>query len=187
MGAHSITFGCALVVALVIQLDAIHLLNTLWTNDSIRQALVVQGEKVVKENPNLTPEQIKIDNDELARLRDLAMNDIIVIPWRDFIHQAQQGDHHTQQITGFFVKLPGVLLSALLLSLGAPFWYSALKTSLRMRSEVADKDDLQRIARQSDGMIGPPPPEKIAADGVTTTPTVGAALPGERGDLSAVG
>jgi hypothetical protein len=41
----------------------------------------------------------------------------------------------------------GVVLSALLLSLGAPFWFEALKDVLRLRSALAGKDDLQRAQR----------------------------------------
>jgi hypothetical protein len=165
MGARSITFGCALVVAMVIQLDAIYLVNTLWTNDSIRQALVVQAENVEHENPNVGPDQIKIDNDELKRLRGLAMNELIVIPWSTSnpIQQPSPGNSQLQNGSGFLVKLPGIVLSAFLLSLGAPFWYNTLKTFVRMRPEIADKDDAQRIARQSDGLVGPPPPKDASA------------------------
>jgi hypothetical protein len=41
----------------------------------------------------------------------------------------------------------GIALSTLLLSLGAPFWFEALKDVLRLRSALADKDDLQRTQR----------------------------------------
>jgi hypothetical protein len=56
------------------------------------------------------------------------------------------------------VKFPGVILSALLLSLGAPFWYNALKTLLGLREKIAAKDEAQRTARQtSQGPIGTGP------------------------------
>jgi hypothetical protein len=41
----------------------------------------------------------------------------------------------------------GIALSTLLLSLGAPFWFEALKNLLRLRSVIAGKDDLQRQQR----------------------------------------
>jgi hypothetical protein len=41
-------------------------------------------------------------------------------------------------------KSPGVLLTAILLSLGAPFWYNTLASLLKLRSAVAQKDDQQR-------------------------------------------
>jgi hypothetical protein len=44
----------------------------------------------------------------------------------------------------------GVALSTILLSLGGPFWYSALSGLLKLRSTLADKDDTQRSDRQTD-------------------------------------
>ncbi len=41
----------------------------------------------------------------------------------------------------------GIALSALLLSLGAPFWFEALKDVVRLRSAIAGKDDRQREQR----------------------------------------
>jgi hypothetical protein len=44
----------------------------------------------------------------------------------------------------------GVLLTWVLLSLGAPFWYDALKDMLKLRSTVAKKEEDARIERQTD-------------------------------------
>jgi hypothetical protein len=77
----------------------------------------------------------------------------------------------------------GMLLTALLLSLGAPFWYSMLGQLLQLRSVLAAKDDKQRAERQMDETASAPsrgtaaPAQSAAA----------AILAGERGDLSAIG
>ena len=47
------------------------------------------------------------------------------------------------------INLVGVLVTSLLLSLGAPFWYNALGRLLQLRSVLAAKDDDQRNARQA--------------------------------------
>jgi hypothetical protein len=44
----------------------------------------------------------------------------------------------------------GLMLSVLLLSLGAPFWFKALGNLLRMRSLLAQKDDAERQQRQTE-------------------------------------
>jgi len=44
----------------------------------------------------------------------------------------------------------GVVLTWLLLSLGASFWYEALKDLLKLRSTVAKKEEDARISRQTD-------------------------------------
>ena len=77
-----------------------------------------------------------------------------------------------------------MLLTALLLSLGAPFWYSVLGKLLQLRSVLAIKDDKQRAERQMNEST-------TATTGATTgqpPPTAAAnILAGERGDLSAIG
>jgi hypothetical protein len=47
------------------------------------------------------------------------------------------------------LNLGGVLVTSLLLSLGAPFWYNALGRLLQLRSVLAAKDDQQRLTRQT--------------------------------------
>lgn len=79
-------------------------------------------------------------------------------------------------------KVPGILLSALLLSLGAPFWYSRLQDLLKLRSTVAQNDAIQRQTRQTTQIPG-------QADGTSAAPAtvVKVAVGGEQGDPNAVG
>lgn len=85
-------------------------------------------------------------------------------------------------------RLPGVLLSALLLSLGAPFWYNTLSTLLRLRSPSAQKDDQQRTERQASqaataGAAGSSGDGSAAVAARVRFPI----MPSEQGDLNAVG
>jgi hypothetical protein len=75
----------------------------------------------------------------------------------------------------------GMLMTALLLCLGAPFWYGALGNLLQLRSVLAVKDDVQRAERQ----LQTPVPVGTAAVGRNAAPAVAGA--GERGDLAAIG
>jgi len=59
--ARAITFIGALIIAMTIQLDAIHLLNTLWTNDALREELVSEAATIDKQNPPPSADQIKLD------------------------------------------------------------------------------------------------------------------------------
>jgi hypothetical protein len=79
-------------------------------------------------------------------------------------------------------KIPGILLSALLLSLGAPFWYARLQDLLKLRSTVAQNDAIQRQVRQK---TQTPPPGDNSSPPPTTLVRVAAV--GEQGDLNAVG
>lgn len=49
----------------------------------------------------------------------------------------------------FWSSWRGVLLSWILLSLGAPFWYDALKDLLKLRSSLAKKEEDARVGRQT--------------------------------------
>jgi len=76
-------------------------------------------------------------------------------------------------------KVPGILLSALLLSLGAPFWYGRLQDLLKLRSSIAQNDATQRCIRQTTQAPG---------DGSgTPTAVVNVGVGGEQGDVNAVG
>ena len=69
-------------------------------------------------------------------------------------------------------KLPGILLSWILVSLGAPFWYDLLKNLFKLRSLVAQKDDVDRAARNA----GAAPPSATVT--VTRPDGAGAASAG---------
>jgi hypothetical protein len=73
----------------------------------------------------------------------------------------------------------GVFLSIILLSMGAPFWYKAISQLLQFRSILAQKDDNQRLIRQTTQT-----PEATPKPG-SQPPSIPMAL-GERGDLNAV-
>ncbi|HVO83097.1 MAG TPA: hypothetical protein VMU60_01610 [Syntrophobacteria bacterium] len=46
-------------------------------------------------------------------------------------------------------KIPGILLTAILLSLGASFWYDALKNLLRLRPALASQEQTERESRRA--------------------------------------
>lgn len=109
LSTRQVTLVNALIVALAVQLDAAGMLNRLAADDALRAALVQQA--VAKQT---------VSAGSVAEIESLAQNRILASPaewladWR-------------------WSKLPGILLSALLLSLGAPFWFEALKDLLRLK------------------------------------------------------
>ena len=87
-------------------------------------------------------------------------------------------------------KIPGILLSTLLLSLGAPFWYSRLQDLLRMRSALAQKDDQQRTIRQttqSPDLAATQSPGQADGTVAKTPAPATVSMLGEQGDINAVG
>ena len=148
LGARGITFACALAVAFALQLDTIGIINSLWINDALRQQLVNEAGAIEKANPGAPGQVLRLSGgSEGVYLGDLAKYGLIAAP-----------NPATWSAELYPIKIPGILLSALLLSLGAPFWYNALKNLLRLRSVIADKDDGQRLSRQTtDDSLSPPP------------------------------
>lgn len=132
---RAVTFVAAALVAIGLQVDTVDLVNRLSADDVLRNAFVQQASSLRSETPSAT------DADrERQYLAFLAEKGLISIPplsyagWRT-------------HLAG--INLFGVLITSLLLSLGAPFWYNALGRLIQLRSVIAAKDDAQRQVRQT--------------------------------------
>jgi len=178
-----VTFAGSLAVALLLQLDTAALVNRLSADPALRQALVQEAMKAnegVERPPaaqaptgtaNLLP---SLSPQDRENLQTLSKFDIIEIP-------TSISDWGSRWKGGVWpMKLLGIILTALLLSLGAPFWYNALKNLIRLRSLIAQKDDDQRQSRQTNTSAP-------AGSGAGPAPSVPPLIMGERGDLASVG
>ena len=172
-----ITFVGSLAVALVLQLDTIGLVNRLSADPALRQSLVEQAMSISSQSPpvaaatpapGLIPALTPQDQQNLQTLSGF---DLIAVPptLRDWLTEWRR--------ESWFLKLAGILLTAMLLSLGAPFWYNALKNLIRLRSLIAQKDDDQRSSRQTN----------TSSDSAGSPVATPALVIGERGDLSRIG
>jgi hypothetical protein len=162
-----ITFGSGLLLALVIQLDTAALVSRLASDDTLRNSLVQQAQTM--QSP--ANSDLKLNGSEMQNIHDLMTNNIVGVPsgWSDWTHRWSKDNAP--------MKILGILLSAVLLSLGAPFWYNALQNLLRMRSLLAAKDDQQRQERQ---LSAPAAKATAAASAASEDLSV---LTDERGDL----
>jgi len=147
-----VTFCGSLLVALLLQLDTAQLVNRLSEDSNLRGDLVKQAITVDRENLAPSPERSRslvpaLSDPDRKRLRALVQDDIIDFPTsiREWAGR--------WTLDNFLMKLLGITLTATLLSLGAPFWYSALKNLIRLRSLIAQKDDEQRETRQSTKVV----------------------------------
>jgi hypothetical protein len=160
---RAITFIGAFLVAFGLQVDTPALVNRLAADEKLREQFVTEAKALYADQkamdeaakqkaaeaakdtaaqpPTTAPAPAATpDQEEMARKYRvfLATNGLITLP------SAGQ-----KWIEGFRnVNLFGVLMTALLLSLGAPFWYSLLGRLLQLRSVLAVKDDVQRAERQ---------------------------------------
>jgi len=161
---HWITMGISVVVVLGVQLDIIAVADRLWIDDQFRSTIVKQAtDDFSKSSPN--PNDDRVDPKPYYNL--LNKTALITLPL----------DRSWWPRLKDWRRLPGMILSVLLISLGAPFWYNALKDLLKLRSSLAGKDDAQRAQRQA-----------APASGGTAAPAQQpSSLSSERGDLGAVG
>jgi hypothetical protein len=166
---HWITLAVSLLVVVTVQLDIVAVCDRLWIDDQFRNTIVSDATRDFSKDAKSVAPKPYYDL--------LSSTGLITLPtdnWDAWLERIKDGR-----------KIPGMLVAVLLLSLGAPFWYNALKDLLKLRSSLSQKDDAQRAQRQgandgsgkdgSDGGKSPP---------ATKTPDW---LSGERGDLGAVG
>lgn len=169
--ARKVTFFCAAALVLFLQLDAIALINQLSMDTQLRNTLVQQAMKV-SANPAPAP-QPGATQDVPAAVKQLQQD---LDANQDQIHNlASLGLFKVPESIGawaegfasgnIMMKLAGLLISVVLLSLGAPFWYNALKTLIGLRSVIAGKDDAQRQQRQSDTADASAPTAAAASAG----------------------
>jgi hypothetical protein len=127
------TVGFALLLAFGLHLDSFRLLNQFWRDADVRARLVLSSDAMLQ-----AAQRVEANNagqagqlaGEVQQIRGLLQQsgfELIPKPWPGFRYAGQE--------------LPGILLSALLLSLGAPFWFNTLKSVTNLRPVVAGKQD----------------------------------------------
>ena len=199
---HMITLALALLTAVAVQMDVIAIVNRLYTDPALRQKLVESATKVntdvapissatsapSKGVPSTSSSPSAPAVDQSTALNDRVVADVDVILGQSGVFSVPAwkwvwigGFLPLPAWTSFSTqKLLGVLLSAGLLSLGAPFWYETLKSTLKLRSKLAENDDAQRLVRQS------LTPSANAGSNGGTTPAPVPRLT-EAGNINAVG
>lgn len=196
---RAITFALAIFTAVAVQMDTLAIVNRLYADPALRQKLVENASKVNADVASVsslnaaTPKStasVAPSTDQGTALNDRAVADVDVILGQSGVFSVPAWKWVS---VGGFLPLPawssftvqkllGVFLSAALLSLGAPFWYEALKTTLKLRSSLAETDDAQRLERQTTQHISAPPGD--GSNGTATPPTLKLT---EAGNLNAVG
>jgi len=150
---RAITFVGAVLIAAALQVDTIGLVNRLAADDKLRDAFVAQAASIQSaaagkaapagdaEGANAVPSPVVRTGEaiDLQYMAFLADNGLLTAA-RTRAQWIDRWGH---------INIVGVLITSLLLSMGAPFWYNALGRLLQLRSVLAGKDDDQRNARES--------------------------------------
>jgi hypothetical protein len=135
----------ALALTIGLHVDTIQIANTLWTDDATRAAVVARAEKAAGTPLTETNLQNAAENvQELDALR-------IPIGWSGSF---PEGDFQ-HDLWVVLINALGLLLTAVALTLGAPFWFDLLKKVANIRS--AGKAPSERPVEKP-GEAGEPAP-----------------------------
>ena len=145
---------CSLVIVLVANADSIMLVNTLSTNAEVRSLLVAGAEAYVQDNPappttapDTDPAPVTDDRFEqqLNYLLELGnqAGSYDIIGWcinlqtePELVNPCQDDPRrlpHRGDLGAIISKIAGLLMTALLISLGAPFWFDILQKIINLR------------------------------------------------------
>ena len=168
---HAVVVGVSMVVVLLVQLDMIAVVDRLAIDDQFRESVVRAAAKdflTVSGTGNATPPGTDSSKPAATGAKDPnagasagassppvadKARAVDPKPYYDLLNKSGlltlPFDSNWGEQLGDSRKWPGMLIAVLLLSLGAPFWYNALKDLLKLRSAIAGKDDAQRKERQN--------------------------------------
>jgi hypothetical protein len=126
--AQQIIFAAGLLLCVGLNGDAIMIVRELWSDEALRRAVVAAAEKKVQSgNPGDASAQ-------KASFEDLAMEvrqaNMPPIGW-----SSTAGNFRAMPVTvsGWLLKILGILLSSFAIVLGAPFWFDVLNKVINVR------------------------------------------------------
>ena len=186
---HGVVFVVSVFVVLFVQLDMIAVVQRLSIDDQFRATLVDSAVKDFSAKATVSGansgKQGQAGNANIQNPPTVDPKDYYDLLNKAGLITVPGISNWWGQFNGR--KFPGMLISVLMLSMGAPFWYSALAQLLQLRSAIAGKDDAQRGQRQ--GTTPPGDGAGPASAGVATGDASSTAnIPkGESGNLAAVG
>lgn len=138
-----ILFVIALTAASTLNIDTVHIVGRLLADPSVRSSLVATAQEYARtgvspppagpSNPRTSENQIaqrvaRVE-DNLSRLKGLG----VPIGW-------SEGESLTTRYD-WFLKIAGILASALAATLGAPFWFDILNRFVDIRSTIKPRDE----------------------------------------------
>ena len=144
---HKILILIGLVAAAFLNVDTIGISKALWYNDTLRTSVVAAAESYVKP-PTSTPQnaaagnttedpekQAAIARQKISTIRGEIDKLSLPIGWDS---SAPEGDPRRFPDGGYgwFLKVLGIIFTALAVSQGAPFWFDLLNKFIVIRSTI---------------------------------------------------
>jgi hypothetical protein len=139
MRVYTVLISMLLVLAL--HVDTLHIVKTLRSDAALRSGFVSGAEQIVKSG-GVT------DDADAEKVKQFAKTVIGQLPQDQNIMALL---HASPRSIG---DAPGLLISMMLLSLGAPFWFNALKNLTALRPIIARKEEQERSASTGSPDVG---------------------------------
>jgi hypothetical protein len=121
----------ASVAVLLTGVDTLHMVNVLKNDATIRSGLVATADTLSKSN--------SVDTQDQTKLRELTKSVVAQLPSNQTLKAILIPDSGP--------SFPGALISIVLMSLGAPFWFNTLKNLVNLRSIVAKREEDERTEK----------------------------------------
>lgn len=159
-----ITIILAALVTILANADSILIGKSLSSDPALRASVVAEAQKFVEENKAtlLTPKEPTADSEEAKAKKKLdgykqqIQNLGVPIGWaqRDPNHPDVQDPRYPPLVNpfdwgGWLKKLLGLLLTAIAVSLGAPFWFDMLNKVINIRSAGKAPEEGQKSPKQT--------------------------------------
>ena len=144
--AQNILLVIALVITVMLNVDTIKLAQSLWDNPIERQATVDLAQKYVDTRKDMLQnnQELKKQANDLAVLGQQLSFPFGWQNWKGYGEARQQAEEQKQPPPSVIVfwgeTAVGWLMTALALSLGAPFWFDILNKFMVVRSTVTPRE-----------------------------------------------
>lgn len=123
---RAILFGVGLALVVAVNADTLNIVNTLWLSPSIRESVVAAATQTVEAGaPEDATDSVAGAIDQLKQLQ-------LPLGWVDA--DAEDDPRRLPTGTDWIAKAFGLLLTAIALTFGAPFWFDLLKKFVGIQS-----------------------------------------------------
>jgi hypothetical protein len=121
-----ISLAVGLLIAVAVNADSIAVGQSLWQDASVRAQMVASANVLVAGNPQQTAGQ-PVQTSDVVKAIESAENELRPLPigWTGRL---------PADALAWLIKVFGLVLTALALSLGAPFWFDLLSQFMTLRS-----------------------------------------------------
>jgi hypothetical protein len=144
-----ISFGIGLAVALAINADSVSVAKALWHDPTVRAQIASTAEHTeIKSTASDASKTLKSSLDDLEQLRGFPLGwtlsqgetAVATMPWWEPLLTMSWWER-------LLVKIVGLGLTAVALSLGAPFWFDLLSKFMNIRGSGAKPDRVPPAAQ----------------------------------------